>query len=351
MEVIEEMIPDLDKMDAYISCFLPDGKRDTKEWISYLLTGETIINPAELTKKIGELLSDYGQEWKKLFFSILLLFLVSAILSSFMEAFKSPGTAKMVKLLFLLCELVIVIRVWRIIEEIAQSSMTQMLDFMKIAVPGFMSCLAATGSITSAMIFQKLMLGTIAVMEAMIVSSVFPMLKVYIAFSVIETVTGEGRFLGMMELIKKSVHYVTNGCIVILSASQTLQLLITPIIDRTNVNMVRKTAAAIPGIGDLTESVSSITLASMIAIKNSFGVIILLVLIVMIITPVIKIFGLLWTLKLSSAIGMIGGDKDMSHCIHYVTEAGFLALRMIIMLTSLFVMTIALLTNATGGVG
>lgn len=351
METIEEMIPGLDKIDRYIACFLPDEKKDTKEWISYILTGETILNPAEFVKKIGELLTSYGQEWKKLFFSILLLFLVSAMLSSFMEAFKSAGSAKAAKLLFLLCELVIVIRVWKSIEEIAQSSMTQMLEFMKIAVPGFMSCLAVTGSITTAMIFQKLILGTIAVIEAMVVSSVFPLLKVYIAFATVETVTGEGRFLGMMELIKKSVHYITNGCIVLLSASQTLQLLITPIIDKTNVNLVRKTAAAIPGIGDLTESVSSITLASMIAIKNSFGVVILLVLVIMVIAPIIKIFGLLWTLKLSSAVGMIGGDKDMSHCISYITEAGFLTLRMIIMMTALFLMTIALLTNATGGVG
>ena len=111
------MIPGLDKIDRYIACFLPDEKKDTKEWISYILTGETILNPAEFVKKIGELLTSYGQEWKKLFFSILLLFLVSAMLSSFMEAFKSAGSAKAAKLLFLLCELVIVIRVWKGIEE------------------------------------------------------------------------------------------------------------------------------------------------------------------------------------------------------------------------------------------
>lgn len=351
MEAIDELIPGLEKIDVYIAYFLPDDKKDTKTWISYLLTGDTILNPAEIVKKIGELVKDYGQEWKKIFFSLLLLFLISAILTSFMEAFKNAGAARLARLLFILCELVIVIRIWKSIEAIAQSSMTQMLEFMKIAVPGFMSCLAATGSITTAMIFQKLILGMIAVLEAMAVTGTFPLLRMYIAFAVMETVTGEGRFVGMMELIKKSIRYLTNACMVLLSASQTLQLLITPIIDKTNVNLIKKTAAAIPGIGDLTESVSSITLASVIAIKNSFGVIILLVLMIMTVTPVIKIFGLLWTLKLSNAIGMIGGDKEMSHCIEYISEAGFLTLRLMVMLTALFLMTIALLTNATGGIG
>lgn len=348
MEKIEEMIPGLDKIDVYISYFLPGENKDTKAWISDILSGENILNPAELVKNTGELLSRYGQEWKKLFFSVLLLFIVSALLGSFMEAFKSATTAKIAKLLLLLCEAAIVIRVWKSIEEIAQSGMTQMLEFMKIAVPGFLTCIAVTGSITTAVVFQKLLLGTIAVIEAMIVSAAFPLLKVYMALAVVEMVTSEGRFLGMMDLIKKTMHYVTNGCMVLLSTSQILQLLITPVVDKTKMTLVQKTAAAIPGIGDLTESLSGITLASMLAIKNSFGVVMLLILTAMVITPVIKIFGLLWTLKLSSAIGMIGGDKDMSHGILYLTEAGFLVLRMVVMLTALFLLTIALLTGTTG---
>ncbi len=88
------------------------------------------------------------------------------------------------------------------------------------------------------------------------------------------------------------------------------------------------------------------TLASAIAVKNSLGVLILVALILLIAAPVIKSFMILLIIRVSGALGSICGEKQMMKCVEYISEAGFMLLRILITVTTLFFVTIAAVTNA-----
>ena len=68
-----------------------------------------------------------------------------------------------------------------------------------------------------------------------------------------------------------------------------------------------------------------------------------------IIAPVIRIFVILGTVKVGCALGGICGEKQMISNVEYISEAGFLLLRMLVTVTTLFFITIAAITNSTGG--
>ena len=143
------------------------------------------------------------------------------------------------------------------------------------------------------------------------------------------------------------MQWVLKVMVVVMSGSGILQVIITPVVDRTNNAVIQKTAGAIPGIGDIVESVSSVTLASAIAVKNSLGVLILVVLVLLILAPIIKAFMILIIIKVSGALGSICGERQMMKCVEYISEAGFMLLRILITVTTLFFVTIAAVTNAT----
>ncbi len=164
---------------------------------------------------------------------------------------------------------------------------------------------------------------------------------------VVESIWGEERFKALMELIKKGMQWVLKMMVVVMSGSSILQVIITPVVDKTNNAVIQKTAGAIPGIGDIVESVSSVTLASAIAVKNSLGVLILVVLVLLILAPIIKAFMILIIIKVSGALGSICGERQMMKCVEYISEAGFMLLRILITVTTLFFVTIAAVTNAT----
>jgi stage III sporulation protein AE len=230
-----------------------------------------------------------------------------------------------------------------------EGAMTRMLEFLKLVLPAYMICMAASGSGMTALIFYKLLLGFICLIEGIIAASLTSVVEGYVMLGVAESVWGEERFKPIMELIKKSMQWALKSMIIILSGSSILQIIITPVIDKTSNIVIRKTAGAIPGIGDIVESVTSVTFASAIALKNSLGVLILVILAMIIITPVIHSLVILLTIRLAGALGSICGERQMSKCIDYISEAGFMLVRILITVTTLFFVTIAAVTNATSG--
>jgi stage III sporulation protein AE len=272
---------------------------------------------------------------------------LSAVVGSVLEAFKNDGAAKAAKLFFIVCQLAVLINAFKEVLEIVDGAMGNMLDFLKLIIPAYMICMAASGSGMSALIFYKLILGFVCLIEGIVAASLTSVAQGYMMLGVAESIWGEDRFKPLMELIRKAMRWALNSMIVILSGSSILQIIITPVIDKVNNIVIRKTAGAIPGIGDIVESVSSITLASAIALKNSLGVLILVILILIIATPLIHSLVILLTIRVAGALGSICGEKKMAKCVDYISEAGFMLMRILITVTALFFVTIAAVTNAT----
>lgn len=347
IEQLGELFPDIGLMDEFLKDLLPQENVHAMDWIEDVLKGDWVLDPGLFWNYIAGNISGYFEQMKTIFISTLVLFILSSVITSFLEALKNESTAKVAKLLFILCQLILLMYTFREVLSIVTDTMDKMTEFLKIMIPAFMMCIAAAGSGLSAMIFYKLLLGFLCLIEGILAAALVPVAEGYAMLGVLESLFGEKRFQGLMKLMKDGVLWALKGLIMIVTGSGILQLIITPVIDKANVAILQKTAGAIPGIGDIAESVSGITLASAMAVKNSFGVIVLVVLLLIMIAPAIHIFVLLGTVKLASAIGGICGEKQMLECTEYIADAGFLLLRMLVTVTALFFLTLAAMTNVT----
>lgn len=346
-EQLEKMIPEIDFMDDFLKELLPKENVQALDLIEDVLKGDWVLEPSLFWDYIAGNVSAYFDEMKTIFISILVLFILSAVITSFLSALKNESTAKVAKLFFVLCQLILLLYTFREVLTIVSETMTKMTEFLKIMIPAYMMCIAAAGSGLSAMIFYKLLLGFLCLVEGILVAALLPLAEGYAMLGILESLFGEKRFYGLMKLIKDGTLWALKGLVMLVTGSGILQLIITPVIDKANVSVLQKTVGAIPGIGDIAESVSGITLASATAVKNSFGVVVLVILLLIMIAPALHIFVLLGTVKLASAIGGICGEKHMVACTDFITDAGFLLLRMLVTVTALFFLTLAAMTNVT----
>ena len=342
-----DILPDLSVLDNLLRDLLPGRTTDSMDFIEDVLKGNWALDPALFWRYIAGTITGVFDDWRRLFVSVLVLFILVALVSNLMSALKNEGAAKAAKTFFIVCQLVVLINAFHEVLGIVEEAMTQMLEFLKLMIPAYMICIAAAGSGLTALIFYKLLLGFLCLIEGIVAASLTTVVEGYVMLGVVESVWGEERFKGLMDLIKKGLQWVHKMMIVVMSGSSILQVIITPVVDKTNNAVIQKTAGAIPGIGDVIESVSSVTLASAIAVKNSLGVLILVALILLIAAPVIKSFMILLIIRVSGALGSICGEKQMMKCVEYISEAGFMLLRILITVTTLFFVTIAAVTNAT----
>lgn len=342
-----DILPDLSIVDNLLKELLPGQNANSMDFIEDVLKGNWVLDPGIFWRYITESITSVFDGWKKLFVSVLVLFILVALVSNLMSALKNEGAAKAARTFFIICQLVVLIDAFHSVLGIVNEAMAKMIEFLKLMIPAYMICIAAAGSGLTALIFYKMLLGFLCLMEGIMAASLTTVVEGYVMLGVVESIWGEERFKGLMELIKKGVQWVLKMMVVLISGSSILQVIITPVIDKANNTVIQKTAGAIPGIGDIVESVSSVTLASAIAVKNSLGVLILVVIILMIAAPVIKAFMILLIIKVGGALGSVCGEKQMMKCIEYISEAGFMLLRILITVTTLFFVTIAAVTNAT----
>ena len=346
---LEEILPDTARIDAFLKQLLPGQPVHIVDMMQEILQGNWVMEPMMFWKYIHTYILGYTTEWKKLFISILVLFILCSVITSFLGAFQNTGAAQTAEFLFLLCQLVVLITALQETKSIVTQTMEHMLEFLKLAIPSYMICIAAAGSGLSASVFYKLLLGFICLIEGIVVAGCVPAVEAYMLIGVAESLMGEDRFRGIMEMIKKGILWVLKGLIVLVSGSGILQAIITPVIDKSNLTFMQKSAGALPGIGDIAESITSVTIMSANAVKSSFGVTILLILILIIIIPILNVFMILGTIRLATALGSIAGGQRMLKCTQYLTDAGFLLLRMLVTLSALFFVSIAAITKATSG--
>lgn len=347
VEYLDEMLPDMDTIDKFLKDVIPEKKVQAIDIIENVWKGNWVLEPSLLWEYVVENVTDYVHEIKTIFATLLMLFIIASVITTFLEVLKNESTAKMAKFFFVLCELIVLLYIFQDVLRIVNETMNKMTEFLKIMIPAYMMCIAAAGNGLSAVVFYKLLVGLLCLVEGILVAALLPLAEGYALLGVLESLFGEKRFCGLMRLIKEGTLWGLKGMVMFVSGSGILQLIITPVIDKANVSVLQKTMGAIPGIGDIAESVSDITLISAIAVKNSFGVIILLVLVLIMLAPMLHILVLLGTVKLASAMGGVCGERYMVECSEHIADAGFMLVRMLVTVTAMFFLTLAAMTNVT----
>lgn len=348
VERLDEMLPDMDIIDKLLKDLLPKKNVQAMDLIEDVWKGSWVLEPTLLCEYVVENINSYMAEIKTVFVSLLALFIIASIITTFLGALKNESTARIAKFFFVLCELIVLLYIFRDVLKVVNETMNRMIGFLKIMLPAYMMCIAAAGNGLSAVIFYKMLVGFLCLIEGILVATLLPLAEGYALLGVLESLFEEKRFCGLMRLIKDGIGLGLKGMMMFIGGSGILQLIITPVMDRVKVSALQKTMGVIPGIGDIAESVSDITLVSAVAVKNSFGVIVLVVLLLIMIAPALHILVLLGTVKLASAMGGICGERRMVECSEYIVDAGLLLLRMLVTVTTMFFLTLAAMTNVTG---
>lgn len=348
VEIWSDILPDMEMADKFIDELLPNHMSiNAKDFIENILKGNWVIEPTFFIEYIKDVIGAYIQNWKSLFVSIIVLFILSAMVSGFLSAMKSEGVAKMARMFFLLCQMLVIVNAFKEILDIVQEASYAMIEFLKVMIPGYMICIASTGAGLTAAIFYKILLGCLCLIESIVISTIIPIVQGYVLVGIAEGVWGEGRFKGILDFIRKGVQWSLKVMLVILTGSGVLQMTITPVVDKTNLLLMKKSVGAIPGIGDIADSISSITVASAIAVKNSMGILIMVIMVLILLAPLIKVLVILITIKAGVALGGICGEIQMIKSVEYISEGGFMLLRMLLTISAMFFISIAAITNVT----
>lgn len=285
---------------------------------------------------------------RKILVEVVVLAIGFSILKHFSEAFKQAYISDICFFIVYSIVAVLLMQSFEIYSGIADTALTQSVDFMKALVPTFcISMVFSAGIETSAGFYQMAFL-VIYLIQWLFLKVLMPLIHVYVLMELFNHFFEDEKFGNLTELIKGIVNWGMKSAGVAVLGLNVVQGLIAPAKDRLTNGTISKAAAVIPGVGEVLSGMGEVMLGAGILIKNCVGVAALVILIAISMMPVLKILMLSLMYKLAAVVVEPAADKRVTGCLKGMAEGGILYLKLILYCVVLLFLTVALTTMASG---
>lgn len=345
-EQTEKMLENMEmqQMQEAVNELLGENTFHVQEFLKELMKGEQGVSKKQAVLFIKEQLLSALVMDRQTFVQVLLLVLVAALFSNFTEVFGNNQTAEVSFYIVYMLLSAILLHSFQMISQGISEKLQDLMVFMKALMPSyFLAVTAASGSAT-AMVFYEMVMGVIYLIQVVLLRLVLPGIHGYVLLEMINYLHKEDFLSHMAELMQTVLGWTLKTCTGITIGMQLVQNMISPAVDSLKRNVVGKTAAAIPGIGNAINGVTETALATAVLIRNSLGVMGILLLLLLGLPPVIKLGFTALIYKLLAALAQPVSDKRLVGCLSTIGEGCGLLLKVLLTAEFLFMITIAVLT-------
>ncbi len=328
--------------------FMPTFGNRFEEYYNRLLAGESLPGIENIWDLIVQTIKENWADGMQVFFSLLMIGVLSSVLTHCGNLFKNRQISDLAFSFTYLYAVILLLKVFYVMLEASVSAVESIISFTQILIPAFYIAVALCYASITAGAFYQLNLLLLYAVEVIFPEFIIPMISCFVFVAVISGATEDDRFREMLSFLQKGVGGVIKICITTVTGVGVIKSLIHPVADSVNYNLFQKTVAAIPGIGDVTDSLSKMLLGSALLIKNSVGIVALLLMITLSCAPLVKILFLATMLKAAGACVGIFGEQRLTKCIDRVSEGGFMLLKATLAVVMIFFILIALVTAVAG---
>ena len=331
-----------------LETFMPTFGDLFTRFYEQLIAGEEVPGLDMIWKGILDTIRANAEDVTGIFVSFMIIGVLSSVLIRWGDIFRNRQISEMAFYFTYLYGVILLLKVFYVMAETAVILVENIISFTQMLIPAFYIAVAMCYSSVTAGAFYQLNLLLLYAVEIIFPEMILPIISSYVFVSVISGVDEGDSFAGIAGLMKRGIGLLIKICITTVAGLGVIKGLIHPAADNMKYTVLQKTMAAIPGMGDITESLAKMMLGSAILIKNSLGVVILLLMLVLVSGPITKIFLLATVLKISAAGMGIFGEKRLARCADRVAEGGFMLLKSVLAVVIIFFIIIALVTAVAG---
>lgn len=338
---------ELSQINTQLSSLFPEYQIDAGELFGLLLQGKVTDVMKMLFSGMAQIFRGEAGSFAELAVMLLCIGLLTSLLLNLTELFENRQIGDMSFYFMYLFLMLILLRVFETVTGTAQSLLSDMLLFMELFMPVYFLAVGAAAGVTTALLYYQLILLVIYGMELLLSAFLMPLIKAYVFLAFMNGLWKEEKLQLFLGLIKRIAGYALKLSFAVITGISMLQSMITPVIDSVKLSAVQKAVGLIPGIGSISSSTAEMVLGSAVLIKNSAGVLAILLLVLLCAAPLVKIWALAMLLKLAAAVSGIISDRRITGCMDQVGEGSLLVLRTLLTACGLFLITIAITVMTT----
>jgi len=337
----------LDQLQQGLSNLFPGNEFSMRQVLAQIMQGDVL---GAIRDILNAMLGDIGGQlagMRNVLLWLVLLGMVSALMSHFMEIFDKHQVADISFYFMYLLLTAVLLASFGQTAQVASAAMEDILLFIRLLVPTYLMAVGVASGTTTAGASYQLVLLLIYGVEQVLMGGLLPFIYSYVLLAVVNGIWVEEKLSLLMELLEKGIKAALKAIIGVVTGISVFQSVITPVVDTVKTSTLQKIVSAIPGVGGAADSLASVVIGSAVVIKNSIGVVLLILLVGMCLAPLLRILLTAFCLKLAAAVMGIISDKRITACTNKVGEGSMLLLKITGTALLLFLISISVVAVST----
>lgn len=331
---------DLTEIENGFADLFPGYQIDMDGLLSLILKGKVTEAVSALGREMKQNILNEFYGMKEVIICILVIGIISSLFSNFSDIFSGQQISQVGFYFLYLFLMAVLTRSFVYVSQTAVTTIENIVLFVKLFIPTWFMAVGASSGSTTAVFYYQVMLLSAYLIESFLLTVLMPFVYSYVILALLNGIWAEERLALLLDFIKKAIIMALKVTMGIITGLSMVQAVIVPVVDKLKISAFRKAVSAIPGVGGVAEGVTELVIGAAVLIKNSLGVLLLVLLLFACLTPLIKILMVAGLVKLGAALTGIISDKRISGCTDRVGEGCFLLFRCVFTAAALFLIII-----------
>ena len=301
-----------------MSSVIKEGQAYTKEVFPDININE-LLNSAIKGKVdnkgiLKDILSLFGSEIKSslsLIGSILVVVLIHSILKGFSDNLNSKGVSQTAFYVEYILIVTIVMANFSDVISLIKETISNLVGFATSLIPILLALMVASGNIVSNSFIQPVILFSVVFISNAITLFILPIMFIGIAISIVSNLSDKIQIDKLSKFLKSGISWILITVVTIFVSILSLEGTLTSNIDGITAKGIKSVSNLVPIVGKaLGESVDMVAGATSV-LKNSIGIVGMIIIIGICIIPVVKLTLLTLTYYFTCAICEPLADKKI----------------------------------------
>lgn len=353
-----EQVMEATKETLGISDFLEESKKYTENIFDDLNLEEILSNSIQGKYSTNFLKSTFFSifgkeilESVKLMANVLIIIVIHSIMKAIIENLGNNSSAKIAYFVQYLAIVTLVIQSFVSVLSITKEAISNLSNFMNLLIPLLTTLILTTGCITISNIVQPILIFLSSMLGTFFNNFLIPILLVSITLSIVSNISSKVQLDKLSKFFKSSIVWVLGIVLTIFTCLLSVEGTLGSSVDALTAKTTKAAVSNfIPVVGKILGDTTETIIGCSNILKNTVGIIGLIIIIGIVLMPIIKILTLWIAFCLTSAICEVIADEKIVKLTTQISDSYKILLAILFSVSVMFLISITLVLKITNNV-
>lgn len=245
-----------------------------------------------ITKAFQQFYNNILEEimWNRdLIVRVILLIVMASVFNNYSSILKNSFVGEQGFYITYLMIAVILIQSFSLVYGIAEETIYYIRDIMQCLLPAFYLSIVMCAGLTTSQMVNSMFIAMLSLVEHVLLVFILPAIRIYFLIVLLNQINTKDRFSKLTGLMKQGILFILKTITAVIIGLNVVKSMLVPVYENAKYNVLQKGLSMIPGGTSLT-GLSTILVGAGMLIKNSVGITVVIVLLVLSGIPIVKIF-------------------------------------------------------------